>query len=526
MKKNQIITIIGIIVIGALFSAYVLLKDPASRNQANGEQVEQGHGHGDRHSDAEHHGKKAGDKHEDAKGHADQEHHSETAAKGPHGGQFFTEGDFGLEALLAEEQGEARIFIYLSDKTGKPLPPTAAKVSVTLDRPDGSKEEIAFQVEKDALKSTTAIEEPHVFEAVIAAQSPQESFLFTFSKEEGKVEMSDAQVKASGVTLNTTAGAKISSGLRLPGEIRFNEDRTAHVVPKVSGVVESVPVNLGQQVKKGTVLAVLTSTTLSEQRSDLLASQKRLEFARSAYEREKKLWEEKISAQQDYLQAQQQLREAEIAVQNAQQKLIALGAGTSVGGALNRFEVRAPFDGMIVEKHITLGETVREDANIFTLSDLSTVWAAITVPAKDIDQVRVGADAVVKATSADSRAIGKVSYVGSLIGEQTRSANARVVLPNPKMAWRPGLYVTVEVTAEQADVPVSVVAEAIQSVNEKPVIFLRVEDGFVAQPVTLGRTDGKQVEIVKGLKAGVPYAAAGSFIIKAELGKSTAEHSH
>lgn len=518
MNRKQLIAIVIICLAGILFGTYVLSK---GSNRAGGEAAG-GHAEASGHADAEHHGSKAKDDHDEAKGHADSEHHAD-AAKGPHGGQLYSQGDFGLEALLAEEGGEARFVVYLSSQ-GKPLPPTAAKVSVTLNRPNGDKQAIAFAPEKDRLKSTLVIAEPHVFDATIIAQSGKDTYQFAFSKEEGKVELSDAQVKASGVTLETAGAAKIKSGFQLPGEIRFNADRTAHVVPRVTGIVESVPVNLGQPVKKGAVLAVISSTTLSEQRSELLAAQKRLDFARSTYEREKKLWEDKISAQQDYQQAQQQLREAEIAVQNAQQKLSALGA-TGIGkGALNRFEVRAPFDGMIVEKHITLGETVKEDANIFTLSDLSTVWAEIVVPAKDIDKVRVGASAVVKATSSDSKAAGKVSYVGSLLGEQTRTATARVVLSNPNMAWRPGLYVNVELTAEEAEVPVAVSADAVQSLNDKPVVFTRVSGGFVAQPVTVGRADAKQVEIVNGLKPGEKYAAAGSFVIKAELGKGSAAH--
>ncbi|NEX63317.1 efflux RND transporter periplasmic adaptor subunit [Noviherbaspirillum galbum] len=526
MNKKQLIAILAIIVVGILFGSYVMLKGSDSPEKASpSTQAEGGHGHGKGHADKEHHGGKSGEKHDDAKEHGDSEHHEQAATKGSHGGQLYTEGDFGLEIVLAEAQGEARFQVFLSNQ-GKPLPPNAAKVSITLNRPDGSKEEIAMVPDKDALRSAVPIEEPHVFDATIAAQRANDSFLFSYAKEEGKIEMTEAQAKAGGVTIQTSGAAKIRSGMQLPGEIRFNEDRTAHVVPRLTGIVESVPVSLGQAVKKGAVLAVITSTSLSEQRSELLAAQKRLEFARATYAREKKLWEEKISAQQDYQQAQQQLREAEISVQNAQQKLNAIGAGKTTGGALNRFEVRAPFDGVIVEKHITLGETVKEDASIFTLSDLSTVWAEIVVPAKDLDRVRVGASAMVKATSAESKAAGKVSYVGSLIGEQTRSAKARVVLPNPNMAWRPGLYVNVELTAEEADVPVAVLTNAIQTVNEKPVVFMQIADGFVAQPVTIGRNDGKQTEIVKGLKPGVPYAAAGSFVIKAELGKGSAEHSH
>ena len=525
MNKKQIIAIIVMIVAGALFGAFVLMNDNNQQPGKTAESAEKGgHGHAEGHGDTEHHGDKTG-KHEEDKGHADTEHHESGPAKGPHGGQLFTEGDFGLEAVLAEEGGEARLRIYLSNK-GKPLPPTAAKVSATMNRPGGEQQEIAFTPVKDALQSTVAIAEPHVFEATIAAQTGQDAHLFTFTQEEGKIELTDAQVKASGVTLQTTGAAQIKSSLQLPGEIRLNEDRTAHVVPRVAGVVESVPVTLGQQVKKGAVLAVISSTALSEQRSELLAAQKRVEFARTTYQREKRLWEDKISAQQDFQKAQQDLREAEIALQNAQQKLKAIGANPSFTGGLSRFEVRAPFDGMVVEKHITMGESIKEDANAFTLSDLSTVWADIVVSAKDLDQVRVGSDTIVRSTTSDAQVAGKVTYVGSLIGEQTRSAKARVVLPNPHMAWRPGLYVTVELIASEAQVPVAVRADAVQTVNDKPVVFMRVPGGFIAQPVTLGRSNGKMVEIVKGLKPGVQYAAAGSFVIKAELGKGSASHSH
>ena len=400
---------------------------------------------------------------------------------------------------------------------------------MTLTRPDGEKREIGFAPEKDFLKSTTPIEEPHVFEASVLAQAGNQPFQFAFSLEEGKIELTDAQIKVAGVTIQTAGAARIKSAMTLPGEIRFNEDRTAHVVPRLAGVVEGIYAHLGQQVKKGQVLAVIASTSLSEQRSELLSARERLSLARTTFEREKQLWEEKISAAQDYLQAQQIMREAEIAVRNAQQKLMALGASPSVSdgsGALNRHEIRAPFDGILVEKHIALGEAVKEDASIFTLSDLSTVWAEIIVPAKDLNVIRVGEKVTIKATAFDSTASGTVSYIGVLVGEQTRTAKARVTLANPQRAWRPGLFINVEIVSSEIGVAVAVASDAIQNINDKPIIFARVPGGFIAQPVTIGRSDGKLVEIVKGLKPGTQYAAAGSFVIKAELGKGSAEHSH
>jgi len=342
---------------------------------------------------------------------------------------------------------------------------------------------------------------------------------------EGSVAMTAGQIKAAGIAVETAGPAALRATLRLPGEIGFNEDRTAHVVPRVTGVVEAVPVALGQAVKKGQVLAVIGSSAVSELRAELQAATTRQQLARSTHEREKALWEQKISPQQDVLQAEAALREAEIAVNNARQKLQAVGAGPGTGN-LNRFELRAPFDGTVVEKHISLGEQVREDTQVFTLSDLRTVWARIDVPAGDLPRVRVGEQIRLRASAFDQVATGRVAYVGSLIGEQTRTAQARMVVDNPKALWRPGLFVDVEVSGDETPVPVAVAADAIQTVGNQSVVFVRTEAGFAARPVSTGRADGARVEVVKGLSAGDRYAAAGSFVVKSEAGKASATHSH
>lgn len=341
----------------------------------------------------------------------------------------------------------------------------------------------------------------------------------------GEVKLTDAQIKGANIGVADAGPARLQGTLQFQGEIRFNEDRTAHVVPRLAGVVEAVPANLGQTVTKGQVLAVIASAALSDHRSELLAAQQRRAAAQVTHDREKKLWDDRISALQDYQAAQAALREAEIAVQNASQKLTAVGASAS-SASLNRFELRAPFNGTIVEKHLSLGEAVKEDASIFTLADLSSVWAEFVVAPKDLASVRVGQKAAVTSTAFDGRAEGTVSYVGSLLGEQTRTAKARVTLANPNLAWRPGLFVTVTLAGSEAQVPVAIPADAIQTSNNETVVFLAVPGGFVAQPVTVGRTDGKLVEITKGLQPGARFASSNTFVIKSELGKSSATHTH
>lgn len=342
---------------------------------------------------------------------------------------------------------------------------------------------------------------------------------------EGLIPMSGDQIKSAGIVMVKAGPASIGTIVQLPGEVKFNEDRTAHVVPRLLGVAESVRADLGQQVKKGQILAIISSPELADLRSGLLAAQKRLALARLTYEREKKLWQEKISAEQDYLQAQQAFREAEIQVQTAKAKLTALGADVG-DGKLNRYELRAPFDGIVVEKHIAQGEAVKEDANIFLLSDLSSVWVEAVVTAKDLEAIRVGELVNIKSSSTNSVATGKVNYVGSLLGEQTRTAKARVVIANPHMAWHPGLFVNISLMRGKKEVSVAVQSDAVQTLDGKTVVFTGVQEGFQVNPVQTGLSDGNMVEILDGLQSDTPYATKGSFIVKAQQGRGSVEHEH
>ena len=339
------------------------------------------------------------------------------------------------------------------------------------------------------------------------------------------IHMDQQQMQTAHIQIAQSASASITNTITLPGEIRFNEDRTAHIVPRLSGVAESVSADLGQRVKKGQVLAVISSPALAELRSASMAAQKRLSLAQLTYEREKKLWQDKISAEQDYLQAQQAYREAEINAQTSKSTLSALNADDTEG-KLNRYVLRAPFDGIVIEKHIALGEAVKEDANIFLISDLSSVWVEVVLTPKDLENTQIGDEVTIRSTSTNLSAVGKINYIGNLLGEQTRTAKARVVITNPNLLWRPGLFVNVALGHGKKDLAVAVQSDAIQTLEGKTVVFIKVPNGFKAQVVTTGVSDGKLTEILDGMPIDVPYAAAGSFVVKAEAGKESAEHAH
>ncbi len=337
-----------------------------------------------------------------------------------------------------------------------------------------------------------------------------------------RVEIDDAQAKAAGISVEAAGPARIMSVVQFPGEVQMNDDRTVHVVPRVAGIAEQVLVATGQPVKKGQLLAIFSSQLISEQRSALQTAERRLEHMSRVYEREKRLWEQKISAERDYLDAQHAVEEAQIESDNALQKLRAVGVSGG-GKALNRFELVAPYDGLVVERNLSIGEAVKEDTAIFTIADLSTVWVEVQLPAKDLPLLTVGDQVTVRAAAFDAQTTGTVAFIGALVGEQTRMARARIVVTNPKRTWRPGLFVNVVVKATDVEVPVAVKTDALQSLGTQQVIFVRDSKGFVAHPVTTGRTDGVHAEIAQGLSAGTRYAAKNSYVIKSELAKQASE---
>lgn len=416
----------------------------------------------------------------------------------------------------------------------KPIDPKALRLTVNLKRPNGKLEILSFEAKGDHLKSLKPVAEPHVFEVQATAQYQGKTYRWDYWQVEGGIELSSAALKDAGIELKTAGPAPIETVLTLPGQIQLDPRRVAHVVPRVEGVVAEVRKYLGDAVKQDEILAVLESRELAELKSQYLIALQRLELARAAFVRKRQLWKEKIAAELDYLVAKKEWAEARALKEAAGQKLIALELSPAELKAIaagndthfNRYELRAPFAGEAVEKHLALGEALKADAKVYTIADLSTVWGEITVYTKDLSAVQVGQKVTVRAQGTDLEATGTLFYLGPLVGEQTRSAKAYVEIPNPQKRWRPGLFATFEVLQEAEKVPVAVAAEAVQTYRDQPVVFVRHGIIFEPRPVVPGRRDENWVEIRQGLAAGERYAARGSFALKSELGKSTAAHHH
>lgn len=348
------------------------------------------------------------------------------------------------------------------------------------------------------------------------------------------VRLSVNELEEFGIELSKVAPGTLDQYIDLPGEIVLNEDRLAHVVPRVSGIAREIRKSLGDKVKTGEIIAILESRELAIAKTTYLSSVERENLARANFEREERLWQRKVTSEQEYLVARQSLAETRIEKTSAEQQLHALGFSKNVLKDLphqphityTRYELSAPFAGTIIERHLALGENVSPETVVFTIADLSTVWVDINVYQKDLTRIHKGQSVVLDIGHGIAPVTGVIAWVSPLVSEGTRTAKARVVLNNPDGTLRPGLFVTARVAMGSSPATLVVKKSALQTYEDRTVVFVQTSEGFEPQPVEVGRQDATQVEILHGLKAGQVYVSKGAFTLKAQLGKSAFDDGH
>lgn len=549
------------------------------------------------------------------RGHSEEE---ESIPRGEHGGWLFSRDDLRVEVVIFEKGVPPQFRIYPSDSSGKPIPLDEIQPVIELHRLDRL-DAIKFKPSGDYLLGDQTVVEPHSFDIKILATWKGRDYAWNHSQIEARAEIPDEALKNARVTIETAGPASIRNVLRLAGEIGLNEERVAHIVPRLDGVVKKVFKDLGDTVRRGDVLAILESRELADAKinylsevkkdrlatadlkremrfykntaqmldllkqeleldeiyprlQDLFLGQSRellipayakLKLAKSVYAREKGLFEKGISSKSEYLLAAEDYKSAEakyvalrekiaydgawtvrqkrrtaemerLNLQTATQKLLALGLTSQKikdldrveGQNFTQYELRSSLNGVVIKKHLTLGEAVEKDDDIFLLANLSDVWVNIAIPAKDIKSVRLGNKVLVKSDSMGLEAEGEIAYLGSIIDEKNRAVTGRVVIENANRKWRPGTFVSVELILEEKAVPIAVVSEALQTLRDWDVVFVKYGNTFEARPLELGASDGRYVEVLEGLSEGERYVAGNSFAVKAEIEKSGATHSH
>ncbi|MBZ0254331.1 MAG: efflux RND transporter periplasmic adaptor subunit, partial [Candidatus Methylomirabilis sp.] len=282
------------------------------------------------------------------------------------------------------------------------------------------------------------------------------------------MKLSSEAMKLYGVRVEPAARRRLVETISAPARVAFNTETTAHVGTPVEGRVAEIRARLGDAVRAGDALLVIDSPTLGEAQSDFLrkraeagVARAALEVAESAFLRAKELAAEKGVSKRELLRREGEFKgaagarvAAEAAAVAAENKLHLYGmtnadvrALARTGEIRPRYEVRTPVAGIVVEREATLGEIVGpERERLFVVADPSVLWVLADVPEKRAAMVRVGASARVETpSSAESALVGSVSFIAPALSSETRTLEARIVVPGGEAGLRPGMYAQAEI---------------------------------------------------------------------------------
>ena len=288
---------------------------------------------------------------------------------------------------------------------------------------------------------------------------------------------------------------------------------------------EQVNAALGDRVKRGRVLAVITSPEVAEMHGKLLEGQARLNLARKNLQRTERLSELGAAAGKDLAAAQADMQTAEAEVSHLQHALRAVGAlDESTSHNISAVALHSAISGIITERFVNPGSGVEPGKPLFTVADLSTVWVIANVPESQIALLHPGAAAEVRAAALGNATVrGTVSFLDPNLNEQTRTARVRVSVANRNELLKVGMFCEVSITPNvlAASDQLMVPEAALQRVGEGMVVFVETGRGrFEVRNVGLGEKIGEYRLVATGLAAGERVVTNGSFTLKSQLLKS------
>ena len=352
-------------------------------------------------------------------------------------------------------------------------------------------------------------------------------------EEPAVVTLSPEKQKASGIEIKQVALEEAAVPLSATAVIEMNMDRAAKISSRVTGKAVRIIASQGDRVKAGQPLAYLDSVELDQIWADYLKAQGKAELARKNLQREETLFQKNISPEKDVLKTRQELGEAEADLNLAQERFRLVGVNvaqfesTKGNGNHPLIPVTSLVSGVVIEKTITQGEVVSSEKMLFTVADLSTLWVVIDVYEKDISRLSVGTGVKVSVTAFPDKVFkGKISYIGDVVDEKTRTEKARVTIDNSSGLLKPGMFATVLTEAMSGGIErlIAVPEEAVLVDGTKRYVFVQTApDKFKRRDIEVGRTLGKRLEVASGLKEGETIAVKGAFILKSELKKESLE---
>ncbi len=339
--------------------------------------------------------------------------------------------------------------------------------------------------------------------------------------------LSDEQQEIAKLKHEKAAAGSLAIKVNLPGKIIFNPQLYAHLVPISGGIVREANKIVGDPVSRGEVLAVLESREMAEAKAAYLAALRHEKLTSNTLAREQLLSSQGIGPQQDFIQAQNSQEEALIEVERTRQHLFALGltpqeitAIPYISAAnLRMFELKAPFNGTIIDRHLSLGEAVNPSEKAYVIADTSHLWVELNAYPGDAQALREGLTVHItdgRGTTGEAKLI----RISPVIDTQNSRILAIAELENPNGQWRPGQYINAAIDGGQLEAAVAVPCQSVMKIDNQECVFVVGPQGYEKRDVKTGHSDGKLTAIQQGLEPGENIVSGNAYILKFELTKS------
>lgn len=320
---------------------------------------------------------------------------------------------------------------------------------------------------------------------------------------------------AAKIAVEAVGSGGLASEILTSGTVAAAPNSEAVILARASGNVTRVRRQLGDVVRAGDTLAQVESPEAAAMAAERSVAQAKLELARKSFERESGLFKQGVTPRQDMEAAQAALSVAESEARRAS----AVAKAANVGADGKSVAVVSPIDGTITARAVTLGAFVQQQTELFRVAGAGQMLVEASLPVADIARVAVGDQATILAAGG-TPVKASVRSVTPTVSGTSRSATVILTPSAPTSGLVVGEGVQARLHVKNGKAGLVVPEDAVQNIEGRDMLFVRVKDGFRAQPVLVGGRSGGAAQIASGVAAGEQVATRNAFLIKADMIKS------
>jgi membrane fusion protein, heavy metal efflux system len=323
------------------------------------------------------------------------------------------------------------------------------------------------------------------------------------------------------IRVDTVGGSASNGQLAVAGKVQFDEDRVARVLAPLSGQVVDLHIKLGDPVRKGQIICVLSSRDAAAAAGEHIESRKDLELAEKNASMTADLFDHQAASKMALQQAESDLAKARARVARTEEALRVLGVAVQddVARFNGRVPIRAPIPGVVIERRVTDGQFAPADGTpLLTVANLDTVWVIGDLFERDLRLVRRGQPAVVTTSAYPGEQFeGKVNYISESIDPASRTAKVRVSVANPAGRLKPEMYAAVALAVEGDERTPIVPADAIFTEEGRSFVYVELAPGrFVRRAVEVAAGEGPSRRVLTGLRLGERIVVGGALLLRQE----------